>query len=308
MRLPFPPDTVAIVLSTFNGAAFLPAQLDSLLGQQGVAWVLFWRDDGSNDATIATMEAFAAKLGSGRCRRVDAAGHLGVTASYLALLRAAVAAGARTVAFADQDDVWLPHKLARSLEELGPDLAPGLYCSRQVLVDTSLRRICDSAPIRVRPGFGPALTQNIATGCTIVLNHAAAVLVAGSRAPPSSLHDWWSYLVVAAAGGRIVADDEPTVLYRQHAGNAVGAPPSNRRRAVAALRRGPGVFMAVFRDHVAALQAQPGLLSPESRRTLDAVCSGMAGGTLRRLRTFGYGLRRQRWAETAMFRWWFLVD
>ena len=299
--------TVVIVLSTFNGATFLPAQLDSFVAQTEIPWCLLWRDDGSHDTSVEVMEAFAAGPGAGRCHRADTTPHLGVTASYMTLLRAAVAAGAEIVAFSDQDDVWLPHKLARSLERIGADPAPALYCSRQVLVDRALNRVCDSAPVQVRPGFGPALTQNIATGCTVLLNRAAARLVAGSTAPPATLHDWWSYLVVAAAGGRIIADAQPTVLYRQHAANAVGAPPANSRRAIAALRRGPGAFMTVFRAHVAALQAQPSLLAPEARRTLDAVAAGLSGGILAKLKALGYGLRRQTTAETMLFRFWFLV-
>lgn len=302
-----PPGTVTIVLSTFNGAPFLPAQLDSFIAQTDVPWWLLWRDDGSSDDTVAVMQSFAAGRGAGRCHRVDHGGHLGVTPSYMALLRAAVAHGAGVVAFSDQDDVWLPHKLSRSLGEIGADPSPALYCSRQVLVDAELRPVCSSAPVRVRPGFGPALTQNIATGCTVLLNRAASSLVAGSTAPPATLHDWWSYLVVAAAGGRVVADDQTTVLYRQHGSNAVGAPPSNLRRVKAALSRGPTVFMAVFRSHVAALQAQPDLLSPASRRTLEIVASGLSGGFPAKLRALAQGLRRQTWAETMLFRCWFLV-
>ncbi len=301
------PQTVAIVLSTFNGEAFLPGQLDSFVAQQEVGWTLYWRDDGSKDRSVAVMECFEAGAGRGRCIRVDEGPHMGVTSSYMALLRAAVADGAGLVAFSDQDDIWLPHKLARSMAQLGTDTAPALYCSRQTLVDRGLNVLCLSARIRVRPGLGPALTQNIATGCTVLLNGAAALLVAGSMPPSSTLHDWWSYLVVAAAGGRIVTDAEPTVLYRQHGSNAVGAPPSSSRRAVAALRRGPRAFMSVFRAHVAALRAQPALLSPQARTTLDAVARGLAGGPLHRAVVFGHRLRRQTWAETLLFRCWFLV-
>ena len=307
MRRRVPPDAVAIVLSMRNGAPFLPAQLESFAAQDRVNWRVYWRDDGSVDASVCVMEGFAAGAGLGRCVRVDTGGYLGITASYMRLLRAALADGAEVIAFSDQDDVWMAGKLARSLSQLGADPAPGLYCSRQVLVDGTLRRLCDSAPVRVRPSFGPALTQNIATGCTVMMNRAAAMLVAGSQPPAPSLHDWWSYLVVAAAGGRIVADPEPTVFYRQHAANAVGAPPSTRQRAIAALQRGPGVFMHVFRAQVEALQAQPGLLSAESRDMLDVVAAGLAGGAVPRLRALGTGMRRQTWAETLLFRWWFLV-
>ena len=68
--------------------------------------------------------------------------------------------------------------------------------------------------------------------------------------------------MVSAHGGSLVADPTPTVMYRQHPANIVGAPLSMRRRAMAALARGPDVFMNVLRAHVAALRAQSELLSP----------------------------------------------
>lgn len=298
---------VAILLSTYNGARFLPAQLESIAGQKMADWVLYWRDDGSDDATVPIMQSFAAEVGTDRCVRVEQPGRLGATASFMALLRAAAPSGL-AAAFADQDDVWLPEKLDLALAALGESDVPALYCSRQLLVDETLAPLRESAPLRRAPDFPAALTQNIATGCTVVLNSAAARLVARSRAPGASLHDWWSYLVVTASGGRVIADPTPTVLYRQHGSNLVGAPPSMTHRARAALQRGPAVFMAVLRGHVAALRAQPELLSRESALVLEVVHRGLSGGWLARIRALRLpGLRRQNWQETALFRWWFLV-
>ena len=61
-----PANRVAILLSTFNGARFLPAQLESLLGQTFEEWTLYWRDDGSTDNSVAVVEAFARAAGQGR--------------------------------------------------------------------------------------------------------------------------------------------------------------------------------------------------------------------------------------------------
>lgn len=302
--------TVAILLSTYNGAEFLDDQLESLLQQTMADWVLYWRDDGSSDGTKDIMRRFMAGPGAGRCHAVlDPPGRLRPTGSFMALLRVAAKADVAAVAFADQDDVWLPEKLARAVAALQPDPRPTLYCSRQLLVDERLRHIGLSAWLQQPPGFPAALAQNVATGCTLVLNQAAARLVAGSHPPPATLHDWWSYLVVSAHGGRLVADATPTVLYRQHGGNAVGAPASMRRRLIEALRRGPSVFMNVLRGHVKALREQPDLLSPDAAAALDVVQAGLQGGMPQRLAALQlYGLSRQTWQETLMFRLWFLVD
>lgn len=297
---------IGILLSTFNGARYLAAQLESFRAQTEPHWVLYWRDDGSSDETVAIMTAFAAELGPARSRHIEDGEHLGASGSFFALLQAAAPDGL-PVAFADQDDVWLPEKLAWGLEALTGVPGPVLYCTRQTLVDVALAPIAVSARVQRPPCFAAALTQNIATGCTTILDPAAVRLVAGSVPPPATLHDWWSYLVVAAAGGRIIADDRPTVLYRQHGANLVGAPPSTVQRARAALQRGPGVYMAVLRQHVAALLAQRSLLTDESYEllaTIDQAIHGRVGARLKALLLPGF--RRQTPAETAVFRCWFI--
>lgn len=233
-------------------------------------------------------------------------GWLGPTATFMTLLRAAPPGVA--VAFADQDDVWLPEKLALGLAALKPHAGPALYCSRQWLVDEHLRLLAPSVPLRKPPGFPASLTQNIATGCTVMLNPAAASLIAASRPPSSTLHDWWSYLVISAVGGTLIVDPTPTVQYRQHGANMVGAPRSTHRRALAALLRGPDTFMNVLRAHVAALRAQPTLTSPASAPVIETLHTALhAGWTERRQALRVPGLTRQTWAETMLFRWWFLL-
>ncbi|MBN8874232.1 MAG: glycosyltransferase [Rhodospirillales bacterium] len=304
------PARVAILLSTFNGARFLRPQLHSLLGQTHRDWVLYWRDDGSTDDTVPLMRRFLATLSPGQGVALEEAERVGLTESFLRLLRAATRDGVPYAAFADQDDVWLPEKLARAvaaLETVSPQRC-ALYFARQMLVDADLRRIAISFPLHRPPGFPTALTQNVATGCTVVLNRAAMVTIAGSRAPAACLHDWWSYLVVAAGGGALLADQEPVVLYRQHRGNTVGAPSSLFRRGIAALRRGPAAFMNIFRQNVAALLDQPALLTPAAEAELRAVAAALRGGRLARLRVLANpNLRRQTGAETLVFLLWFLL-
>ena len=304
---------VRILLSTYNGARFLPEQLESFRAQTHTDWSLLWRDDGSTDTTEAVMAAFATRIGADRCRRLDApSGNLGARESFLTLLRAATPSLDPTdaVAFADQDDVWLPEKLARGVAALAalPSEVPALACTAQVLVDATLIPFGESPRLRRPPGFPAALTQNIATGCTILLNRTAATLIAGSRASETTLHDWWSYLVVAAAGGRVLVDPQPLVLYRQHGANAVGAPDTTLGRAKGALRRGPAAFMRIFRDHVAALAEQPALLNAAARADLARLRAALDDGWTARLRVlFMPGLSRQTALETLTFRLWFLL-
>src|SRR5262249_3491116 len=207
----------------------------------------------------------------GRCVHLQGTDErLRPTASFLSLLAAIAGqlAEGDVIAFADQDDVWLPDKLARGVDALrgAANEVPAIYCARQVLVDETLRRFGISDRLFRPAGFPAALTQNVTTGCTVLLNQRAVSLIAGSKPPATSLHDSWCYLVVPAAGGSLLSDNEPPVLYRQHPANVVGAPRSRRRRALAAVKRGPSVFMNVLRHHVAALRDQPQLMSETARR------------------------------------------
>ena len=194
--------------------------------------------------------------------------------------------------------------MARAVAGLGAG-DPAIYSARQVLVDAKLQRIGVSDLLVPPTGFPAALIQNLAIGCTVALNRAAARLVAGSVAPAGCQHDWWAYLLVTAAGGRFVADAEPVMLYRQHRHNEVGVPRSFARRALAALRQGPGAFMRLMCANVAALDAQRALLVPPARAAVDRIKAALAGGPWRRLRVGG--LQRQRLAEQVLFRVWYLL-
>ena len=303
---------VAILFSTFQGERYLAEQLRSFSEQSHPYWTLYWRDDGSTDGSRQLVRAYAER--SGRCVASPTKSRQGVTGSFLALLATARCAragsGVTHYAFADQDDVWLPGKLAAGVAGLSavpPDI-PALYCSGQILVDRDLRRIGRSAALRRQPGFPAALTQNIATGCTVMLNAAAADLVLASAPPMETLHDWWCYLVVSAAGGRVIADPTATVLYRQHAGNLVGAPAGLFGRGLAASRRGPGPFMRNLRAHVGALEARADLLTPAARHDLAVIADALRGGLRQRLAALRLpGFRRQSWPEDAVFRVWFCL-
>ena len=313
MHQRLPENRVAILLSTFNGERFLSAQLESLLNQTFEEWTLYWRDDGSTDNSVALVEEFARTAGQGRCVQVQCTStRLRPAASYLTLLAAVQdrLADSDMIAFADQDDVWLPNKLARGVAALRnlANETPALYCARQMLVDEALAPLGLSRKLTQPAGFPAALIQNVTTGCTLVLNRRAVAMVANSTPPAASLHDWWCYLVVTAGGGRLIADDEATVLYRQHTANMIGARTSMPRRALAALRRGRAIYMEVLRQHIGALLAQPHLLTPGARTQVETLDRALKGSLLHRLAAlFMPGLRRQTAPEMAGFWMWFLA-
>jgi hypothetical protein len=301
---------VAILLSTFNGERYLAEQLASFTAQTHASWQLYWRDDGSSDGTVRQMDIFAAGEGAGRCVNHPEGGRMRATGSFLALLRLAMTGPAGFFAFSDQDDVWLPEKLSHGVAALGdlPPGRPGLYFCARDLVDAALAPVGQVlAPLRA-PGFPTALTQNLAPGCCMMLNRAAAELIDATPVPEGTWHDWWAYIVVAAYGGKVIAGDTPDILYRQHDANLVGEPLGFWSRTLGAARRGRSPFMTMFWRHIAALQAGPAPLPQATRELLRVIDRTHRGGFIARLRVLWLpGFLRQTWAETLLFRLWFLL-
>jgi len=208
---------VAVLMSTYQGEAFVEAQVRSILDQLPADGWLSIRDDGSTDNTLERVRAIADPR-----IRISAGKNLGFAGSFLQLM-SEVPPDIDAVFLADQDDVWLPGKLTRACEALrGAGDGPALYCSRLTLVDRDLVPFGDTPRWPRGPSFENALCENIVTGCTVALNRAALSLVLRTGDTRSIyFHDWWIYLVVSAFG-RVIVDDTPTVLYRQHGHNVIG--------------------------------------------------------------------------------------
>jgi glycosyltransferase involved in cell wall biosynthesis len=268
---------VHVLLATYNGAAHLPEQLASLATQRGVDWRLLWRDDGSTDGTLGLLEEFAAGHPGRVTRLAEPAGRLGAGASFLALLAAAPPGG--LYAFMDQDDVWLPDKLARAARQLGEEA--GLVCTRLRLVGPDLAPIGLSPLPGRAPGFATLLAHNIAAGCTMVMNEAARALALAAPFPRGSYHDWWCALLVTGCGGRLIFDPEPRILYRQHPGNVIGGASGGRQRVRRALGRGAKGFLGPLALHLGALRAAP--LTSEARRVVEAAEGLRSASPFRRL-------------------------
>jgi glycosyltransferase involved in cell wall biosynthesis len=263
---------VAILLCTYQGREFLPLQLDSIAAQTHEQWSVYASDDGSSDGTIEVLEQYRRAWEPGRLSIV-AGPRRGFALNFLSLTcRPDI--DADYFAYADQDDVWEPEKLARAVARLQRVDAstPSLYGSRTRLIDRD-GRVVGQSPLFVRPpGFANALAHNIAGGNTMVFNRAARALIRRSVdagcAPVT--YDWWAYLLVSGAGGVVMYDPEPMVRYRQHGRNLVGARtrPRDRLHNIREMLRGRVTGWSDV--NLAALERVRELLTPASARTLDA--------------------------------------
>jgi len=279
---------VAILMATRNGGATIDAQLDSLAQQTHRDWSLIVSDDGSTDNTLERVADFARRHPNHRVVKLRGPGQ-GSALNFLSLLRAAGAAP--YAAFCDQDDVWLPEKLARGLTALGHVEGPAIHGGRTVITDQDLLPLRLSRSFRKPPAFGNALMQNIAGGNTMLLNRAALDVLQPASRPVQRLiaHDWWAYQMVTAVGGRLIWDPQPLLLYRQHGKNQIGA----NDTCAASLRRACGLFSGRFSGwcdvQTEALLTQRHRMTRDARAQLDAFVTLNDAGVAARMRRFRRG-------------------
>jgi glycosyltransferase involved in cell wall biosynthesis len=281
---------VAILLATYNGAAFLNDQLDSIAAQTGVGRIdICASDDGSSDQTRTMLAFWQGRWTRGDFTVLDGPGQ-GYAANFRSLLTSS-AAGADYFAFADQDDVWDVDKLAAAIGKLASSTGPALYLSRTRLIDESGKALGYSPLFSRPPGFRNAIVQSIGGGNTIVMNAAAFGLVAESARRTAFLsHDWWCYIICAGAGAKVIYDAEPHIGYRQHAGNVIGrntglAP---RLKRLGLLLRGR--FADFTARNLESLAACRDLLTPEALATireLERIRAGAGPAAVGRLMRAG---------------------
>ncbi|PTQ68454.1 glycosyltransferase family 2 protein [Pseudomonas sp. GV071] len=239
---------VNVLLSTYNGERYVAEQIESLLSQVYVHVLLHIRDDGSQDGTLAILREFESKHEN---INVVAGNNLGYVASFFELLNGADRT-CEYFSFCDQDDVWLPRKLITAIEQIAArDTAvPVMYFSRTEYVNEQLQHLGYSAELnRSRIGYENALVQNVATGCTIVINRVARERVIAKLPAFCLVHDWWVYLVVSAFG-EVIYDPQVYIKYRQHAGNAIGAADTVLGVYARRIKR----FLAATKNSAASLQ------------------------------------------------------
>ena len=215
---------IDILLATYNGARYLAPQLDSLLGQTHQHFRLLVSDDGSTDATLDILRGYRAAFGERLILLPNPSPGAGVVRNFERLMQASLADGqAQWAASCDQDDVWLPDKLATQWAEMqrievqAGTQTPCLVHGDLTVVNERLEVISPSfaAYQRTDPAAATALSLlsvNQVTGCAMMVNRA--LLRMALPVPPEAImHDWWCALI--SGSGRRSYLPAPLLLYRQ---------------------------------------------------------------------------------------------
>ena len=232
---------IFVLLSTYNGQNYLCEQIDSILSQENVKIHILIRDDGSTDDTPKILEKYERKYDN---ITVFEEKNIGCKSSFAQLMKYAQEPDVRVdyYAFADQDDIWLPNKLASAIEMLDKEdniNIPVLYCSNLKVVDEKLNFVRFKYP--EKDSFvtkGESLVCSMSTGCTMVFNRTALDMFLSKLPEDFIMHDLWM-LHTCIFLGKVVYDKDAYILYRQHGENVIGATMSLKdllRRKIKSIR------------------------------------------------------------------------
>lgn len=220
---------VCVLMATYNGEKYVLEMLESIRKQTYNDFVCYIHDDGSTDLTCEIVDDFCEK--NSNFIRLKAQSTGGAKNNFLYLLNK-IGRQYKYCMFCDQDDIWLPDKIKKSLDameklENGDTSQPALvYCDMRV-VDANLVEIAPSF-VRYNALFidnitlDRAIMKGYAAGCSMIVNNALAKVAGVEDTSDIIMHDWW-VMLIAAALGKVSYLDEALALYRQHEFNTLGA-------------------------------------------------------------------------------------
>lgn len=229
-----PDELVSVIIPTRNRRRLLELAVASVLGQAWARLEVIVVDDASTDDTATFLSDLAGRDHRVRGIRLDAAGG-GAAARNAGIL----AARGAYVAFLDDDDVWLPEKLARQVAALqATPEAVAVSCSFYI-------ESASAAPV-VKTLHAPADAQEIICsnhlgGASMCLARRRVLLdIGGFDAALRSSQDWDLWIRLHDAG-RLLVCPEPLVRYLPHDGARIStnhiAVYTGRRRVFLRYRR-----------------------------------------------------------------------
>lgn len=218
-------EKIDILMPTYNGEKYLKEQLDSILNQTYKDIRVIISDDCSKDSTSQILKQYKEK--DERVEVYLQEKNLGVVKNIEFLLKKVENP---LYMLADQDDVWLPNKIEKSVEKLKEEKADLVFGDLEV-VNEKLETIY--------PSFGDFMLlnrkikkyinsyklnylYNCVTGCTVLARKETInKIIPFPTYSKYLIHDYWIGLVISL-NGKIAYINEKYIKYRQHGDNQVG--------------------------------------------------------------------------------------
>ncbi len=201
---------ISVCMATYNGEQYIREQLESILSQLGENDEVIISDDGSKDNTLRIVK----DLKDSRIKAFNNVAPHGVVPNFENALRHA---SGDVIFLADQDDVWLPHKVQTVLKHLehcdwvahNVEMADG---------NLNLQGIDFFTLRNTKYGFWKNIWKMRYLGCTMAFKKEALKYI--MPFPKDILwHDMWAAAILHAKyNGELIR--ESLMYYRRHGYNA----------------------------------------------------------------------------------------
>lgn len=215
---------IVVLLATHNGDAYIEEQLNSIQNQLGIEVSILASDDCSFDLTPKLLNETPAvdrriillpslKLGS-------------AVANFFRLIRDADLSGFDYVALSDQDDIWDSEKLSHAVQAMLEHKADAYSSNVTAFWPNGKQKLINKAQPQQQWDY---MFESAGPGCTFVMAKKLVLAVQQfltenqEACRQVALHDWFIYAFARSRGFKWFIDYESHMLYRQHAGNVVGA-------------------------------------------------------------------------------------
>lgn len=228
---------ISVAMATCNGSRYLRQQLDTIAKQTVKPYELVVCDDGSIDETVSIINEFAASV-TFRVRVVVNQKNLGFANNFLKCV--GLCCG-DWIAFCDQDDIWVPEKLAviRDVISKCSEKLTLIY-HRAELVDEELTPLGRRLPVVKRKQVWAVASHHafwFVGGCVMCFKASLLSDIDSSLRPrdnyrmnegwlsdryPWMPHDKW-VCMLANMCGEVASLTDVLSLYRRHPTAATGA-------------------------------------------------------------------------------------
>ena len=287
--------TVSVALCTYNGAAYLQTQWQSLLNQELLPNEVVISDDCSDDDTPNILKQLAAEAPFA-VHILKNSKRLGYNKNFE---RALAACTGDLIFICDQDDFWLPEKISTMVEYMtSHPTVQVLFCDAWV-TDGQLKNrdkrfwevVTFDHKNQTRWQSGEAmdvlLSGNRMMGCaTAIRRSCLTTLLPIPTKIPGYIYDGWIALV-AASQNAIAYIDKPLQLYRTHVKQQVGV----RQQVVQDRIRLRDRFTRHRKRKLAPLQKKYTQLTVLSQLLTERVPADSPGMSLLRRRLAHFTLR-----------------
>jgi glycosyltransferase involved in cell wall biosynthesis len=221
------PLRISVALCTYNGADFIIEQLESLNKQTRLPDEIIISDDNSSDHTTALVESYK-KQSKVPIRLFTNIANIGYIKNFE---KAISLCNCDIISLCDQDDVWLPEKIALTEEVFLKNPSAGGVFTNAFIVDHLLNSLkytmwdvvgLDATSLETMNkgfSFDILLKKMIVTGATFAFR--SIFLKKILPIPATWFHDAWIAIIIAFYS-KLTPLPLPLILYRQHSRSLIG--------------------------------------------------------------------------------------